>query len=181
MIRPDVKLFVATRRRRFVTIRERAIRAVGLAALILAAGCGSSTGSVTQRGATSARSHPGPVAAAPAAIANPAILAVVQAQNLQIRSATTGRLDRTLTHQVGSVSLSPDGTSVYYETSGGPLDPFPIDRVSTTGATPRRVATGEDPAVSPNGADLAYATGNGQGVEIEHLATGRTRTIALAP
>ncbi len=98
---------------------------------------------------------------------------------LQIRSVSTGRLERTLTAEDGTVSLSPDGKTVYYESTSAPLDPFPIDRISTGGGHPVRVASGEDPAVSPNSADLAYATGNGRGVAVENLARHTTRRVDL--
>ncbi len=99
---------------------------------------------------------------------------------LQIRSASTGRLERDLTTDIGGISLSTDGSTVYYESTAGHLDPFPIDRVPTAGGRPTQVASGEDPTVSPNGADLAYATGNGDGIAVENFASRTTRRIDLA-
>jgi hypothetical protein len=94
-------------------------------------------------GIADARSRP---AATPI---DPPIFAVAQSQDLQVRSASTGKLVRDLGVQTGAFSLSDDGSAIYYEALGGQLDPFPIDRIATVGGRPRQVASGEDPAISP--------------------------------
>ena len=135
-----------------------------------------------------------------AASSDPAVFAVAQGQSgyppatspvdapapvssgpvLQIRSVTTGALRRDhLATNVGQISLSPDASTVYYESTAGPLDPFPIERVSVAGGRPVQVASGEDPAISPDGADLAYATGSGDAIAIDNLAHHATRLIDL--
>jgi hypothetical protein len=109
---------------------------------------------------------------------NPRILAVVQGQRLQIRSAVTGKLIGKLGERAGTISLTPNAKYVYYEGTAT-LDPFPINRIAVAGGKPVRVASGEDPAVSPNGKQLAYATGDGDAVAIENLARHSTRRINL--
>ena len=139
-------------------------RAVVATVMLALAGCGSTVGDVVRQ-------------VAPAH--DPTIIAVVQSGKLQIRSAATGRLIRTLGEHAGSISLTSDGRSIFYEASSGHLDPFGIDRVSTRGGKPTLVASGEDPAVSPDGRELAYASGSGDGIVVENLARHSTRTINL--
>jgi hypothetical protein len=176
---------------------------VGVVAVLAVAACGSGARSVVQAGphtTSSESSHSQGGSAEPkTATANPKVLAVAQSPStypppttpvdapatagsatvLQIRSASTGRLIRNLATNVGAVSLSSDGSTVFYESTAGRLDPFPIDRIQTTGGRPVRVASGEDPAISPNGAKLAYATGDGDAIAIDNLAHHSTRTIQL--
>lgn len=116
----------------------------------------------------------------PATVASGSPVTAGSGPVLQVRSASTGRIVRDLATDVGDLSLSADGSTVYYESTAGHLDPFPIDRVSVAGGRPSQVAFGEDPAVSPTGADLAYATGDGQGIAVKTLAAHSTRRIDLA-
>lgn len=115
----------------------------------------------------------------PAPRHDPGVIAVTQQQHLELVDAATGRVVRHLIGAAGAVSLGPDGRQVYFERTNGHLDPFPIDRMDTTGGAVTRVADGQQPAVSPHGARLAYEAGNGHTVVVETVASGRRRTIDL--
>lgn len=100
---------------------------------------------------------------------------------LQVRSVSTGKLLRDLGVQPWAMSLSADGSTVYDEATGGPLDPFPIERIFTSGGPPVAVASGEDPAISSDGSSLAYATGDGHAVAIDEVVRHSTRRVELGP
>jgi hypothetical protein len=176
---------------------------VGVVALLAVAGCGSSARSIVEAGphSTSSKATHSRAGSPPlqTVVANPKVLAVAQSQStypppttsvdtpatagsgpvLQIRSASTGKLIRNLATNVGSIAFSPDTSTVFYESTAGSLDPFPIDRIRTTDGRPVQVASGEDPAISPDGTKLAYATGDGHAIAIDDLAHHTTRTIQL--
>jgi len=75
--------------------------------------------------------------------------------NLDVRSAKTGSVVRTLAASVGEVALSPDGSVAYYE-SDSPEHPGMFS-VPVTGGTPLRVGSGSAPVVSPDNSKLAFA------------------------
>jgi hypothetical protein len=75
--------------------------------------------------------------------------------SLDVRSAKTGSVVRTLADMVGQVAMSPDGLVAYYE-ADSPGRPG-IFSVPVAGGTPVRVASGSAPAVSPDNMKLAYA------------------------
>ncbi|MGH9029631.1 MAG: TolB family protein, partial [Acidimicrobiales bacterium] len=52
------------------------------------------------------------------------------------------------------VSVTPDGSSVYFEAAVGCM--HEIEKVLVAGGTPEMVATGSVPALSPDGSELAY-------------------------
>lgn len=187
-------------RRAAVTRRTRQLRrrrrALAVAATLAVAAAGGVTAAAVTAGTgathvavgghtTSGTSVPGSTsppttAAGRAARHDPAVIAVVQQQRLELVDAATGKVVRRLAGAAGAVSLGPDGRQVYFERTSGHLDPFPIDRMATTGGAPTRVADGQQPAVSPDGSRLAYEAGNGRAVVVETLATGQRRTIHLA-
>jgi hypothetical protein len=151
--------------------------------VMVGAGCGSGSGvesvpKVVPR-STPAAGCAGCLIVSPTrSVRNPRILALVQGQGLQIRSAVTGKLIRKLGVRGGAISLAFDGKDVYYEGTAT-LDPFPINRIAVTGGKAVRIASGEDPALSPDGKLLAYATGDGEAIAVENLARHSTRRIGL--
>lgn len=80
---------------------------------------------------------------------------------------------------LGMVDLSPDGTTVYYETCCEPAV-GQVYRVPVTGGEPELVTTGTHPAISPDGTKLAVVWL--QGLKVRDLATGaETRYEAATP
>lgn len=80
---------------------------------------------------------------------------------------------------LGMVELSPDGTTVYYETCCEPAV-GQVYRVPVTGGDPELVTTGTHPAVSPDGTKLAVV--ELQAIKVRDLATGaETRYEAATP
>lgn len=80
---------------------------------------------------------------------------------------------------LGKVDLSPDGTTVYYETCCEPAV-GQVLRVPVTGGDPELVTSGTDPAVSPDGTKLAVV--EFQWLKVRDLATGaETRYEAAEP
>lgn len=77
---------------------------------------------------------------------------------------------------LGGFSVSADGATVYYgsccERSGGPGQ---IHRVPVSGGTPELVTTGYDPAVSPDGTELAVVGVDYESIKVVDLATGNER------
>jgi hypothetical protein len=97
---------------------------------------------------------------------------------LDVRSAKTGAVVRSLAENVGQVALSPDGLVAYYE-AGSPGQPG-IFSVPVKGGTPVRVASGSAPAVSPDNSKLAFAfAGTANVVGIYDVATRKTRRVNL--
>lgn len=70
---------------------------------------------------------------------------------------------------LGMADLSPDGTTVYYETCCEPAV-GQVFRVPATGGDPELVTSGTDPAVSPDGTKLAVV--ELQWLKVRDLATG---------
>jgi hypothetical protein len=114
--------------------------------------------------------------------------------SIQVVSARSGRVVRTLASDLGlfdgtpQPTAAPDGT-VYYDdavagSQEGPDARPPVEqilRVPITGGSPTFVADGHDPAVSPNGRFLAYLiwtqiTGGPEGIVVVNRLTGATST-----
>lgn len=108
--------------------------------------------------------------------------------NLELRSMASGRVTKVLTTLGGSwtnngFALSPDGRDVYFTLipkSRG-WKSLLLERISTSTRRRRLVGQGEQPAVSPTGRLLAYATGEDRsaGIVIRDLASGAERSIRL--
>lgn len=130
---------------------------------------------------------PGGVPSRPAADP-PAVAVVLQSragrqQQVSLLSPVTGRILRRLTIAGGSLTdngmaLSPDSRFVYVTMSGPGL--IHIDRISVATGHRGFVADGAQPAVSPDGRYLAYATGRQfTAIAVRDLASGRTTMIPL--
>lgn len=157
-------------------------------------------------GASSAPADEGSAAATPggAAARHPAVLAAVSSGDghsyrdsgaLVLLDPETGIRRRTLVASLvvgDAVQVSPDGSTVYYEKAHGCLDE--IWSVPVAGGTPHRVVEGSRPALSADGARLAYATstvGEGENcpdidgtryaVVVRTLANGAERRYPLEP
>jgi hypothetical protein len=137
--------------------------AVALAALgvtALAAGCSSSsTQTVIVTTTASPAATSSRPASAPPATARPAIVAVTPAGALVLLDSSTGSVTRTLVSGgvLGDeVSVSPDGSTVYFAQGLGECD-RQIESIGIGGGTPNPIAPGILPAVSPDGTKLAFA------------------------
>ena len=104
-------------------------------------------------------SNPTPTAiqTEPTPVSNPDVFVAVEGQNfsLDVRSVRTGAVIRTLAEQAGQVAMSPDGSTVYYQ-SGEPGNAG-IYSVPIGGGTPRQIGTGSAPSVSPDSRKVAFA------------------------
>ena len=106
-----------------------------------------------------ARTAPaGASSSAPHATGRPGILAVTKTGALVRIDPTTGSIRQTLvaSRVLGDeISVSPDHSTVYYaQRSGCDAE---IKSISTGGGTPTSIAPGQLPAISPDGAKLAFA------------------------
>jgi WD40-like Beta Propeller Repeat len=151
-------------------VRLRAVRraSVLLAALPLLAACHSSGGAsaqptvtVTQpAGSTGGGSeNTAAPSSSPTQASMPGIVAVTTAGALVRLDPSTGNITQTLV--AGGVlgdeiSVSPDGSTVYFAQRSGACD-MNIESVSINGGTPTPIASGELPAISPDGTKLAFA------------------------
>ena len=98
--------------------------------------------------------------------------------SLDVRSAKTGSVVRTLADGVGEVALSPDGFVAYYD-AGSP-ERQGIFSVPVRGGTPVRVGSGSAPAVSPDNLKLAFAfPGTANMVGIYDVAARTTQRVNL--
>lgn len=108
-----------------------------------------------------------------------------QARKLIVVSSTTGRPVRVLmrpgsTLTGNGVALSPDGRRLYTVWIG--KHSLRIERVATGTGKRTYVADGAQPAISPDGRYLAYASGRWyQSVSVRDVHTGATRTWNLRP
>jgi len=93
-----------------------------------------------------------------AAGATPDVVAVSTAGSVELLSTSTGLATKVLVPKVDAigdeVAVSPDAKTVYYAVKSGCTDR--IYSVPVTGGTPSAVTTGALPAVSPDGAELAF-------------------------
>jgi len=143
----------------------RRVRRAGLlmALLPLAAACQPNSNSspaptvtVTAPGSTAPGASP---SGAPTQSAEPGIVAVTTAGALVTLDPSTGSVQQTLVPGGvlgGEIAVSPDGQTVYYAEQQAACD-LNIFSVGINGGTPTPVASGEDPAVSPDGTKLAFA------------------------
>lgn len=145
-----------------------AILATAVVALAVALGVveATRTGSGGARGASSSvgtgapstsSTRPGSPGGAPSSPARPKVLvAVTTAGVLEDLDPSTGSPIRTLaTGATGDeLSVTPDGSSVYFEAAVGCM--HQIERVGVAGGSASVVATGSSPAISPDGTKLAY-------------------------
>ena len=130
--------------------------------LLVAAACHSSsatsqpTVTVTAPASSAPASSP---ASSPTPAGEPGIVAVTTAGALVTLDPATGSVQRTLVPGGvlgGEIAVSPDGSTVYYAVQQAACD-LNIFSISINGGTPVPVASGEDPAISPDGTKLAFA------------------------
>jgi dipeptidyl aminopeptidase/acylaminoacyl peptidase len=131
-----------------------------------------------------------------ASAGSPTLVGVTTGGVLQVLDLTNGAPLRTLAMGASGdqVSLSPDGARVYFESATGCF--HQIDEVPVGGGTPTVIADGSVPAVSPDGAQLAYVrqpfpdepacagqdfTPGSYVLVVRTLATGAETTYPLAP
>jgi hypothetical protein len=141
----------------------RMVIALPVAVLLLAA-CGSGGASPQGSGSASpaaTSSSPAATAAASpgsAAAGPPAVIAVTKGGALVILDSASGSIAKTLVPggvAGDEVSVSPDGTTVYFaESHGCTAD---VESVPVTGGSPSLIGKGSLPAVSPDGTKLAMA------------------------
>jgi len=153
----------AERRVRFAD-RVRAVRRVGavIAVLPLAAAChsGSPTAQPTVT-VTSPVTAPVSGSAPPSTVsagAPPGIVAVTAAGALVTVDPATGSIGRTLVPagvQGDEISVSPDGSTVYFTQGTGCHRT--VASVGIAGGSTTSIAPGELPAISPDGSKLAFA------------------------
>ena len=124
------------------------------------------------------------------------LVGVTTGGTLEALSPLTGAPSRVLASGAtgDEVSVTPDGSMVYFEAAVGCMDQ--IERVPVAGGSAQVVATGSVPAVSPDGAELAYVrqplAGNpacqGQSFSpsqytlvVRNIASGAETTYPVAP
>lgn len=201
--RPEVSelearaLFEEARRR-----RRRRRRRIYLAMAVVTIAAAAVTAVVagtalTRNSLPPAPDHPMPRAGGPVGAQAMPSQMVVWAQNgrstmsVQVINSHTGQVERTLANDIGlfrmgpEPSAAPDGT-VYYDqgVTQGPNARPPVEEIVSlpiTGGTPRFVAVGHDPTVSPNGRYLAYLTwtdltNDPEGVVVMDRQTGAETT-----
>lgn len=105
---------------------------------------------------------------------------------MSVYSATTGAMvrrlasfsDRAFTNN--GLAYAPDGSAVYFTLIPRHARPFSLRLMRLDVATGRQsfIANGAQPALSNDGAQLAYAA-SPQGLAVRDLSTGQTRRIAL--
>jgi hypothetical protein len=132
-------------------------------AVMLLAGCGGSAGATSPgppATTTTTAAGPGPSPPAARRASSPGIVAVTTGGALVLLNRSTGAVARTLVTSgvIGDqVSVSPGGSTVYFVTHhGGCQDE--IESVPGSGGNPARITPGQDPAISPDGTKLAFAT-----------------------
>jgi hypothetical protein len=154
----------STIRRRGDRRRHRAMLASGLLAFTIGAGSGgfayasftkadggpAPAGGISSSSATSS-------AAGPASGGQPSIVGVTTAGVIGVLNPVTGvamPLTGTQDAVGDEISVSPDGSTVYFAVRNGCADD--IESVPLRGGTPRFVTTGVLPAISPDGGELAF-------------------------
>ena len=137
-----------------------ALAVSGPAAAIFLVACGGGSG-----GQHGAASSPAPSSSPTRAhqvrqtTARPPAMAGVTARGaLVLLSPVTGAPGRTLVPggvTGDEISVSPDGRTVYFSTRHGCVED--VESVPVTGGKPTLISTGSLPAISPDGASLAFA------------------------
>ena len=137
-----------------------ALAVSGPAAAILLVACGGGSG-----GQHGAASSPAPSSSPTRAhqvrqtTARPPAMAGVTARGaLVLLSPVTGAPGKTLVPggvTGDEISVSPDGRTVYFSTRHGCVED--VESVPVTGGKPTLISTGSLPAISPDGASLAFA------------------------
>ncbi len=161
------------------------------AVVVVVAGIALSVGQLPSGSAPATRTPPagftGP--SSQAAVDPPAFAGVLQSRTslrqwIKLFSPFSGRILRPVaafgdTLTSNGMALSPDSRFVY-ATFNGPRQ-IHIGRISVATGRLTFVADGAQPAVSPDGRYLAYATGRlSTRLAIRDLRTGRTKTVDLA-
>lgn len=204
----ESKLLRANRRLRFAVVLLAAAVA-GLAVEVALDNLGQ-TGTVTssrtanartegnsQTGTSGLGSHKRKTSKGAAAVSPPSTLvAVTTGGELEQLDPSTGAPLRTLASGAtgDETAVSPDGSKVYFETAVGCM--HEIEEVPISGGTPQVVASGSDPAMSPDGTRLAYARqpftngGTCQGqlyapafyeLVVRQISTGSETTYPISP
>lgn len=118
----------------------------------------AATGSTSSPAGTFSPYSSAAASSGPAAGATPDVVAVSTAGSVELLSTNTGLATKVLVPKVDAigdeVAVSPDAKTVYYAVKSGCADR--IYSVPVTGGTPSAVTTGALPAVSPDGAELAF-------------------------
>jgi hypothetical protein len=201
---PDVIRRMGDRRRR------RTMAASGVLAFAIGVGGGGAAyASLDHPGSSTpppATGQPTPTEGASSAPVSgrPGIVAVTTGGAVVVLDFTTGLATRVLVpggDAVGdSVAVSPSGSTVYFSVKHGCTDD--IEAVPVAGGTPKVIATGVLPALSPDGTELAFvrepvggmlnpvsygcATGTPVAgsqfkVVVLHLSTGQQQVYPAAP
>jgi len=138
---------------------------------------------VSRRGAPPARSVGTTPTTRGAGVAPPgSILIGLQNGNLELLSPTTGRVERTVSlspPSAAALSVTGNGRTVYVQHDDGQQSI--IDRLSLSGGSQTFVVDGSDPAISPDGSELAYLppvpiNAWPRTVAVLNTRTGATRT-----
>jgi hypothetical protein len=136
-----------------------ALAGVAVATLLVACGSGSGAG---QQAAASGSASPSGNARAhqvrQTTARPPAMVGVTTRGALVLLSSATGAPARTLVPggvTGDEISVSPDGRTVYFSSRHGCAED--VESVPVTGGKPTLISTGSLPAISPDGASLAFA------------------------
>jgi hypothetical protein len=176
-------LIAGARRHRRRRWQRRAVLAVIfiLLAAALGAGLAGLPGRAGRPAAATAPGPPGYRQPMP-----PLVVVLTGSSRIEVLSARTGRVLRTLAADAGlfrrlpTVAVSVTGM-VYFDTV---LTQEQVVSVPVAGGPVRSVAAGSDPAVSPDGRMLAYVTGaephrGPEAIVVRNLATGSQRRWAF--
>ena len=136
-----------------------ALAGVAVATLLVA--CGSGSGAGQQAAASGSASPSGNTRAhqvRQTTARPPAMVGVTTRGALVLLSSATGAPARTLVPggvTGDEISVSPDGRTVYFSSRHGCAED--VESVPVTGGKPTLISTGSLPAISPDGASLAFA------------------------
>lgn len=188
---------------RLRAVRRSAVTVLAVAGLLATAACTSSSTTPAAAG-----SRPGTPASGSGQGSTsspgtqPGIIAVTTGGALVVLNPSTGAVTRTLVPSglaispigpvdADEIAVSPDGGTVYFTDRANCTDN--IESVPVSGGTPAIITTGELPAISPNGSELAFtrqddADCNGSqnwaqnySVVIRTLSTGSQTVYPMEP